>query len=72
MTNSPTVCEKYVAQSIYPLLLISYPDLYVVHNMDDIFITGPDEDQLYIAGKKLEKSNNPIKMGFRAKQRILT
>ena len=35
------------------LLLISYPDLYVVHYIDEILIAGPDIDQLYFAGRAL-------------------
>jgi hypothetical protein len=52
MAKCPTLCQKYVVQIIDPFR-ISYPDLYVVHYMDDILIAGSDEDQLYIAGQKL-------------------
>ena len=52
MSNSPTLCQKYVAQIIDPFR-ISYPDLYVVHYIDEILIAGPDIDQLYFAGRKL-------------------
>lgn len=52
MSNSPTLCQKYVAQIIDPFR-ISYPDLYDVHYIDEILIAGPDIDQLYFAGRKL-------------------
>ena len=52
MSNSPTLCQKYVAQIIDPFR-ISYPDLYVVHYIYEILIAGPDIDQLYFAGRKL-------------------
>ena len=31
---------------------MSYPDLYIIHYVDDIFLAGPDEGQLYCAGQK--------------------
>ena len=52
MSNSPTLCQKYVAQIIDPFR-ISYPDLYDVHYIDEILIAGPDIDQIYFAGRKL-------------------
>lgn len=51
MTNSPTLCQKYVAQIIDPFRM-SYPDSYIIHYMDDILLAGPDEGQLYCAGQK--------------------
>ena len=51
MTNSPTLCQKYVTQIIDPFRM-SYPDSYIIHYMDDILLAGPDEGQLYCAGQK--------------------
>lgn len=45
MANSPTLCQKYVAQAVDPLRL-KYPFLYIIHYMDDILLAGPYEDQL--------------------------
>lgn len=52
MANSPTLCQRYVAQVLDPFRM-SYPDLYVVHYMDDILVAGPVQDQLYIASQEL-------------------
>jgi hypothetical protein len=52
MANSPTLCQKYVVQTIDPFRM-SYPDLYIIHYTDDILLVGPDEGQLYCAGQKL-------------------
>lgn len=41
MANSPTLCQKFVAQAIDPFRL-THPDLYIVHYMDDILLAGSD------------------------------
>lgn len=40
MANSPTLCQKYVAQTIDPFR-VRYSTLYIVHYMDDILVAGP-------------------------------
>ena len=52
MTNSPMVCQKYVAQVVDPFR-IRYPDIYLIHYMDDIFLPGPHEHALYQITQKL-------------------
>jgi hypothetical protein len=52
MANSPTLCQKYVAQTIDPFRM-SYPDLYIIHYTDDIILAGSDEGRLYCASQKL-------------------
>lgn len=52
MANSPTLCQKFVAQAIDPLRL-RYPGLYVVHYMDDILLAGPDEAILSKVGQEM-------------------
>ena len=37
MANSPTLCQKYVAQIINPLRQ-EFPDAYIIHYMDDLLI----------------------------------
>lgn len=37
MANSPTLCQKYVAQTINPFRL-KYPEAYIIHYKDDILI----------------------------------
>lgn len=47
MTNSPTLCQKFVAQIIDPFRL-RYPDLYIIHYMDDILLSGTSETKLHV------------------------
>ena len=35
MANSPTLCQRYVAQTIDPIRL-RFPSAYLVHFMDDL------------------------------------
>ncbi|XP_012892228.1 PREDICTED: endogenous retrovirus group K member 11 Pol protein-like [Dipodomys ordii] len=44
MANSPTLCQKYVAQSIDPIR-VQFPTVYIVHYMDDLLIAGKTEDE---------------------------
>lgn len=52
MANSPTLCQKFVAQAIDPFRL-RYPKLYIIHYMDDILLAGPDETTLLRVGQEL-------------------
>lgn len=38
MANSPTLCQKFVAQIIDPFRLKD-PSIYIIHHMDDILLT---------------------------------
>jgi hypothetical protein len=44
MANSPTLCQKFVAQAVDPFRLC-FHNLYIVHYMDDILLAGADEYQ---------------------------
>lgn len=55
MANSPTLCQKYVAQTVDPFRN-TFPDLYVIHYMDDILLAGPDEGRLYSASQDLVRA----------------
>lgn len=52
MANSPTLCQKYVAQSIDPVR-IQYPDAYIIHYMDDLFIAGEYEEKTQNVAQKI-------------------
>lgn len=52
MANSPTLCQKYVAQAIDPLR-ISHPEVCIIHYMDDILLAGPNGDQLLTISQHL-------------------
>ena len=41
MTNSPTLCQKIVAH-IHAPIRAQWPDMYMVHYMDDILLAGSD------------------------------
>lgn len=43
MANSPTICQVYVSKAIVPIK-DKYPQLYVIHYMDDILLTGNNQD----------------------------
>ncbi|XP_031229080.1 oogenesin-1-like [Mastomys coucha] len=45
MANSPTLCQKYVAQAMDPIHL-EYPNFYIIHYMDDILLAGADSHKL--------------------------
>uniref|UniRef100_A0A5F8HG17 Uncharacterized protein n=1 Tax=Monodelphis domestica TaxID=13616 RepID=A0A5F8HG17_MONDO len=40
MANSPTLCQKFVAQSINPVRT-QFPSAYIIHYMDDLLIAAP-------------------------------
>lgn len=45
MANSPTLCQKFVAQAIKQVRM-QYPDLVVIHYMDDILMAAEDSEYL--------------------------
>lgn len=46
MSNSPTLCQKFVAQVI-DLIRIKWPSVYILHYMDDIVLADACQDQLF-------------------------
>lgn len=54
MANSPTMCQVYVAFALKPLRQ-KYPQIYIVHFMDDILLAAPDEKALLIAYADLQE-----------------
>lgn len=45
MANSPTICQIYVSLAIEPIRL-KYPQLYIIHYMDDILLPAEQEAPL--------------------------
>jgi len=45
MANSPTLCQKFVAQIIDPFRQ-RWPSTYLIHYMDDILMAGPNPTEL--------------------------
>ena len=39
MSNSPLICQFYVAAALHPIRKKN-PDLYIIHYMDDILLTA--------------------------------
>lgn len=48
MANSPTMCQIYVSQVIEPVRQ-KYPQLYIIHYMDDLLLAAPKEKLLLSA-----------------------
>lgn len=74
MANSPTLCQKYVSASLYPVRQ-KWTNMYIVHYMDDILIAGENgqlvlqcfqdlKEQLSAHGLKIcpgkDPANRPI------------
>lgn len=55
MAKSPALCHKYVAQEIAPIRL-KFPQAYIIHYKDDIFLAHPSEDSLLRILTQLEAS----------------
>ena len=45
MANSPTLCQKFVAQAVDPIRL-RWPHLYILHYMDDILLAAQNKSNL--------------------------
>jgi hypothetical protein len=54
MANSPTLCQKFVAQVVDPFRKI-WPSIYLIHYMDDILLAGPDGTQLLYCCQELSQ-----------------
>ena len=48
MANSPTLCQKFVAQSLKTTRSL-YSQVYIIHYMDDILLACQDEELLLTA-----------------------
>lgn len=55
MANHPTMCQVYVASALKPLRQ-KYPQIYIIHFMDDILIAAPDEKELLTAYADLQEN----------------
>lgn len=55
MANSPTLCQKFVAQAVDPLRTL-WPRIYIIHYMDDILLAGPSADEVLQCGLELTKN----------------
>ncbi|KAL6033361.1 hypothetical protein STEG23_021987 [Scotinomys teguina] len=52
MTNSPTLCQKFVAQSIDPIQ-VQCSDAYIIHYMDDLLIAAEQETRVQQVAQKI-------------------
>lgn len=55
MANSPTLAQKYVAQVIQPIRR-AWPQIYLLHYMDDILLGGPDKQQAFSCFQQLQEA----------------
>lgn len=55
MANSPTICQLYVHRALQPLR-IQYPQLYIIHYMDDVLMAFHDKEILQKAFRVLQDS----------------
>ena len=52
MANSPTLCQRFVAQTI-DLIRLKYPDVYIIHYMDDLLIAASYPTQTQETAQKI-------------------
>ena len=55
MANSPTLCQKFVAQAIQPNRQ-QEPIIYIIHCMDDILLAGKDPQDLLLCYRNLQQA----------------
>jgi hypothetical protein len=55
MTNSPTLCQKFVAQAIQPVRQ-QWPMIYIFHYTDDVLIAGKDPQDLLLCYRDLQQA----------------
>lgn len=53
MANSPTLCQKFVANAIQPIR-DSWKQMYIIHYMDDILIAGQSGEQVLLCFAQLK------------------
>lgn len=63
MANSPTLCQKFVAQVIDPFRK-QWPSIYIIHYMDDILLAGADGPQLLLCCQAISQklTNNGLQI----------
>lgn len=52
MANSPTLCQKFVAQAVDPLRP-RWPSIYIIHYMDDILLAGASPPEVLKCSQEL-------------------
>lgn len=62
MKNSPTLCQKYV-DAVLQLIRKNYPEVYIIHYMDDILLAHLDRG--YLQEVLTETVENLQKNGLR-------
>jgi hypothetical protein len=55
MANSPTLAQKFVAHVIQPVRN-AWPQIYVLHYMDDILLAAPNKQQVLSCFEQLQKA----------------
>lgn len=55
MANSPTLCQKFVAQAVSKTRQV-YPQVYIIHYMDDILLVQKQEGILLAAYAHLRQA----------------
>jgi hypothetical protein len=55
MANSPTLCQKFVAQAIQPVRQ-QWPMIYIIHFTDDVLMVGKDPQDLLLCCRDLQKA----------------
>lgn len=55
MANSATLCQKFVAQAVQNIR-DHFPEVYVIHDMDDILLACKNEGILLATYKQLHQS----------------
>lgn len=54
MANSPALCQKFVSTAIEPVRR-NFPDIYIIHYMDDILLAHSCEQRVLAAYAQLQK-----------------
>ena len=55
MANSPTLAQKYVVHVIQPVRN-AWPQIYILHYMDDILLAAPNKQQAFSRLQQLQKT----------------
>jgi hypothetical protein len=55
MANSPTLCQRFVAQAIQPVRQ-QWPMIYIIHFTNDVLMTGKEPQDLLLCYRDLQKA----------------
>jgi hypothetical protein len=55
MANNPTLAQKYVVHVIQPVRN-AWPQIYILHYMDDILLAAPNKQQAFSRLQQLQKT----------------